>query len=150
MRVFFALSSLLLFATLHSCSTNECEQKLDDHYPEITTYIEDEELAKYSEVACSVEEHDSYTFNGYQEPEGKCHFFDVELTVGKVSITTFSFLIDDKRQYDILVYEFDDNEDLAKFKEFIPEASLYYEKNKEIHEFFDAEDKVYLYYFGFP
>ncbi|CAG5085652.1 hypothetical protein [Parvicella tangerina] len=150
MRVFFALLSLLLFATLPSCSTSECERKLENDYPEIPTYIKNQELAKHSEVTCTVKEHNSYTFYGYQEPEGKCHFFDVELTLENVLITTFSFLIDDKRQYDILVYEFESDEDLEKFKKFIPDASLYYEKNKEIHDFFEAKDKVYLYFHGIP
>lgn len=133
-----------------SCIPNECEVKIENEYPEITEYIETHDLAKHTELICSSDQHDSYTFNGYQEPKGKCFFFDVTLEVGKVMISTFTFQIDGTRQYDILVYEFENDEDLVKFKKFIPDATLYYEKNKEIHEFFESEDKVFLYYYGFP
>lgn len=150
MRFFGVIFFLIVLLGMSSCSVNEYEQKLQNNFPEIDQYIISEQLASYSDVECSVKEYESYTFNGYQEPNGKCSFFDTKLETGKTTVTSFTFLIDGERQYDMIVYEFDNDEDLKKLKKFIPEASLFYEKNKEIHEFLEAEDKVYLYYFGFP
>lgn len=153
---FTSLIFAWLLLGLVACSSDPCEEKLEKDYPEVLAYISDNHLDNYSAITCSVEEHEQYTFNGYQEPKGKCHFFDVSLEVDKLKITqlTFTgfndFLKKESRLYDFYIYEFESKEDLEKFKAFLPDASLYYDKHKEIHEFFISGDKVYLYYFGFP
>ncbi|MCB9189137.1 MAG: hypothetical protein H6599_07620 [Flavobacteriales bacterium] len=151
MKLLSIVFILITTIVLCSCSSNDCSEDLSKNHPQIKTYIEELELADYMEVSCNSETHDNYSFHGYQEPGGKCSHFEVKLDVGKTTITTYTFKNkEDKRLYDFIVYSFVSDEDLKKMQNFVPDASLYLEKNKEIHEYFIEKDQVILYYYGFP
>lgn len=151
MRFFTIILTLSLILWFSSCSSENCTDKLIANHPQVIKYIQELELAEFHEITCSTETVDKHTFKGYQEPGGKCSHFEVKLDVGKITITTYTFKNEeDKRLYDFIVYSFESEEDLKKMKNFVPDASLYLEKNKDIHEFFIEEDQVVLYYFGFP
>jgi hypothetical protein len=135
---------------ISSCAADGCTHELNENYPEIISFLEENELTDHTDVTCASGGHQSYTFNGYEEPDNKCHFFDVSLEVGAMAVDTFTFYKDDTRLFDIIAYQFDQSEDRDAFVDFIPDASLFYNKHKEIHEYFVGEDYVYLKYVGFP
>lgn len=149
MKLFTIIFAVSIFIGFSSCSLNECEERLINEQPSQHEFIlEKFENAKI--VDCSFEQHAQYTFEGLQKPNGKCSFFEVSLKVGPVSISTFNIKFGKVNHVDLIIYEFESDEDLMKMKEFIPDLSYRYEMNNEDHQFHEAEDRIYLYYFGAP
>lgn len=147
---------LLILAGFSSCTNedaSECQIKLTEEYEDAVSWINlnHGELNSFSKIECSTEYFDERTFNGYEEPKDKCHFFDIELEVTGLTITNFTFYGEQgNRLFDFIIYEFDDPDERERFKDFTSHISLYYDKHKEIHEFIYGENKIFLHYYGFP
>lgn len=144
------LACALCFA---SCSSDE--GPLAD-YPEVAEYIETNDLPDFEKVEVNVDNPEYHYFSGFTDTNDEGLFFNESLKVNTLTETHLKFP-DTKmtkakgmNQYEFFIYEFGDEEELQKLIDFVPSISRMYSHHKEIHEFVVLENKVMLYYFGFP
>lgn len=149
MKPYYLILVSLSLLGFSSCAINECENRLineqSSQYDFILEKFENAEIFN-----CSCEQHKKYSFEGLRKSNGKYAFIETYLEVGPVTISTFNIKFGKVNLVDLITYEFESAEDLLKLKEFIPDLSYRYEMNNADHQFHEADDKVYLYYFGAP
>lgn len=151
----FGIMVLVAFL-LNACQVSECERRLSDDFPEIVKYMTVHELPSYAEVICETVNHNQYYFSGFSETNAEGIFYNEELVLNQVKITTFKFpdtemtKVKGQYLYEFIVYECSTTEDTEKLINFLPAIDRMYNHYKELHEFFVENDKVFLYYFGFP
>lgn len=129
---------------------------MKNEYPEVLAYISTHDLPAYTSVECSSEHHDYYYFNGFSETNEDGIFYNEDVKINGIKITRFMFPDDQHTKvkgtylYEFYIYEPDSEEENKLLINFIPSISRMFNKHKEGHEFFVKENRVYLYYYGFP